>query len=258
MLISSIDNSKLKHTKSLLDNHRARKKAKQTVLEGIHLLTSYQHANLLPMQLWLTEDASSHSEVAPLLQHWQAVPTYHLKNNLYKQLRSIGDGVDVLAVIQQPQYQLTPIYDDALILNNVQDAGNVGTLLRTASAVGIKHILSTHGTASLWSPKCLRAGMGAHFSLNIYENLTEAQIFDALKIPMLATSSHTSALIYQQNLTQPIAWVMGHEGQGVNAQFMAKAQPIALPQRSQESLNVAIAGALCMYEMLRQREYATL
>ena len=99
--------------------------------------------------------------------------------------------------------------------------------------------------------------MGAQFALHIYEGLSIQDILDHVQAPLFATSSHTDTLIYQHDLTQPIAWIMGHEGQGVSAELMQCATPIALPQpNGQESLNVAIAGSLCLYETLRQRQYS--
>ena len=77
-----------------------------------------------------------------------------------------------------------------------------------------------------------------------------------VKVPMFATSSHTDHIIYQTDLRQPLALIMGHEGQGVDESLLSQSAPIALPQpNGQESLNVAIAGALCLYEVLRQRHY---
>ena len=99
--------------------------------------------------------------------------------------------------------------------------------------------------------------MGANFSLTIFEGVSVEDVLAKVKVPMFATSSHTDQVIYQTNLKQPLALVMGHEGQGVDDKILAQSHPIALPQpNGQESLNVAIAGALCLYEILRQRHYA--
>ena len=98
--------------------------------------------------------------------------------------------------------------------------------------------------------------MGAQFALTIYEGLNVQDILNYVETPLFATSSHTDTVIYQHDLNKPIAWVMGHEGQGVCDELMQCATPIALPQpNGQESLNVAIAGSLCLYETLRQRRY---
>jgi TrmH family RNA methyltransferase len=143
---------------------------------------------------------------------------------------------------------------DMLVLENLQDPGNVGTLLRTAAAAGIKQVICSKGTAAIWSPRVLRAGMGAQFSLSIFEHVALETFIPALTLPVYATSSHAQQLLYQKDLKSPCAWLMGNEGQGVSEHLMQHAQGIAIPQPGgQESLNVAVAGAVCLFEMVRQR-----
>ena len=257
-LITSDKNQTVKLAKALLTQARQRKKLGQTILEGVHLIDAALRSDYPFVQILLAESAHNHPEVQQVLTR---LPTYTpiltLSDTLYSSIRSLGTGVDMMAIVAIPSPKLSPITDDCLILNDVQDSGNVGTLLRTAAAVGINNILCTTGTAQAWSPKTLRAGMGAQFALNIYEGLSSADILESVKVPLFATSSHTDTVIYEHNLEAPLAWIMGHEGQGVCAELMQCATPIALPQpNGQESLNVAIAGALCLYETLRQRQYS--
>lgn len=260
-LLSSDKNPTIKLAKALLTQNRHRQKHQKTMLEGVHLLQAALNAQIAPECLLLTQNALANPEVQDLLQHPLAPRPLLLTDKLYQNIRTLGTGIDMMGMIALPTPDILPNFlpqdGDCLILNDVQDSGNVGTLLRTAAAVGIKQVLCTKGTASVWSPKTLRAGMGAHFSLTLYENLTPNEILDQVKIPLIATSSHTQNYIYQTDLRSPVAWIMGHEGQGVCPELMQNATPIALPQPSgQESLNVAIAGALCLYEMLRQRHFA--
>lgn len=142
----------------------------------------------------------------------------------------------------------------SVVLDRLQDAGNVGNLLRSASAFGFNQVVALKGTAALWSPKVLRAGMGAHFALQLVEGVEEAAL-DALAIPLLAGSSHAEKALHQVSLPWPCAWVMGHEGQGVSARLMSRcAHVLRIPQPGgEESLNVAAAGAVCLYESARQR-----
>ncbi|PKG34719.1 TrmH family RNA methyltransferase [Psychrobacter sp. Sarcosine-3u-12] len=257
-LITSDKNTTVKLVKALLAQARQRKKQGQTVIEGIHLIDAALRSDYPFTQILLAESAHNNSEVQQVLTR---LPTYTpiltLSDSLYESIRSLGTGIDIMALINIPIHGLTIINDDCLILNDVQDSGNVGTLLRTAAAVGIKNILCTDATAQAWSPKTLRAGMGAQFALTIYEGLSVQDILDYVQVPLLATSSHTDTVIYQHDLKEPIAWILGHEGQGVCDELMQCATPIALPQpNGQESLNVAIAGSLCLYETLRQRNYA--
>ncbi len=141
-----------------------------------------------------------------------------------------------------------------VVLDRLQDAGNVGSILRSAAALGVKQVLALKGTAGLWSPKVLRAGMGAHFGLNLVEQLSLSDLA-ALGVPLVATSSHTENELHSVALPEPCAWVMGHEGQGVSDELMARcALSVRIPQPGgEESLNVAAATAICLYESLRRR-----
>ncbi|MDO4699886.1 MAG: RNA methyltransferase [Moraxella sp.] len=255
--ITSPTNSTIKHASALLTQHRIRKKSGQTVIEGVHLLDAYLAQGLQINKILVAQSASTHGEVLPLLDSIRPKDIVVVADNLYKQIRTLGDGVDVMAIIDTPRPTLSTITGDCLILDGVQDAGNAGTLLRSASAVGITTIITTPNTTHLWSPKVLRAGMGANFALNIYEQISHDEILAKVKTPLYATSSHADKLIYHHDLTCPVAWVLGHEGQGVSDVFLNNATPIALPQpNGQESLNVGVAGSVCFYEMLRQRMFA--
>ena len=142
----------------------------------------------------------------------------------------------------------------SVVLDRLQDAGNVGNILRSAAAFGFPQVIALKGTAALWSPKVLRAGMGAHFGLRLVEGV-EADELTAFELPLLATSSHAALAIHESSLPWPCAWVLGHEGQGVAAALQARcAQVLSIPQPGgEESLNVAAAAAVCFYESARQR-----
>ena len=136
----------------------------------------------------------------------------------------------------------------SVVLDRVQDAGNVGSILRSAAAFGFKQVIALKGSAALWSQKVLRAGMGAHFGLHLVEGV-EADVLQQLQVPVLVTSSHRGDLIHQSTLPWPCAWAMGHEGQGVGpavealaAQYVRIAQP-----GGEESLNVGAAAAICLH-----------
>ncbi len=150
-----------------------------------------------------------------------------------------------LAVALEPQMA-------SVILDRVQDAGNVGSILRSASAFGFKQIIALKGTAALWSPKVLRAAMGAHWGLHLIEGVALADLA-ALSLPVVVTSSHHGAYLNygldHAGLPSPCAWALGHEGQGVSPELEALAQwrvRIAQPG-GEESLNVAAAAAICLH-----------
>ncbi|UNU72803.1 RNA methyltransferase [Moraxella nasovis] len=254
--ITSPTNPTIRHAHTLLTNHRHRKKSGQTVIEGVHLLDALLKQGLTPHQVIVSQSACNYIEVIDLLNKIPTHAIITITDSLYKQIRTLGDGVDIMAVIDTPTPPLGTVTDDCMILDGLQDAGNIGTLLRTASAVGITTIITTPHTAHLWSPKCLRAGMGANFALSIHEQVSTDEILAKVKTPLYATSSHTNKVIYHHDLRKPIAWVLGHEGQGVRDEFLSLATAIALPQpNGQESLNVGVAGSVCLYEMLRQRNF---
>ena len=136
----------------------------------------------------------------------------------------------------------------SVVLDRVQDAGNVGSILRSAAAFGFGQVIALKGTAALWSPKVLRAGMGAHFGLQLLEGIAPENVA-ALAVPMVVTSSHEGDVLGQARLPMPCAWVLGHEGQGVSAFLMGQAAVkvrIAQPG-GEESLNVAAAAAICLH-----------
>jgi len=141
-----------------------------------------------------------------------------------------------------------------VVLDRLQDAGNVGNILRSASAFGFAQVVAIKGTAALWSPKVLRAGMGAHFALRLVEVASEAALAD-LAVPLLATSSHAARAVHEGTLPWPCAWVLGHEGQGVSQALLRRCtEALRIPQPGgEESLNVAAAAAVCLYESARQR-----
>jgi TrmH family RNA methyltransferase len=135
-----------------------------------------------------------------------------------------------------------------VVLDRVQDAGNVGSILRSASAFGFRQVAALKGSAALWAPKVLRAGMGAHFALDLVEGLALDDLH-ALDVPLLVTSSHAGDFLHRAALPWPCAWVLGHEGQGVSPALEAQAaQHIRIAQPGgEESLNVAAAAAICLH-----------
>jgi TrmH family RNA methyltransferase len=143
------------------------------------------------------------------------------------------------------------------VLDRLQDPGNVGTILRSAAALGLTQVLALKGSAALWSPKVMRAGMGAHFALSLHEGVAPEALDELMArgLTLVATSSHTRDELHRVVLPRPCAWVLGHEGQGVDATLLARcALSVRIPQPGgEESLNVAAAAAICFYETARQR-----
>ncbi|WP_035362944.1 TrmH family RNA methyltransferase [Acinetobacter indicus] len=254
LFLESKDNPKIKHLRGLIEQNSYRKKQGQTVLEGSHLCLAWLEQNRKINAIFTTENALKHPDLNDILDQYQGT-VFVIGESLYKDLSTLGTTLACLAIVDLPSSSQALDYQaDTLILENVQDPGNVGTLLRSAAAAGIQQIVCTKGSASLWSPRVLRAGMGAHFSLQTFENIQLDEILEQFKIPVYVTSSHRSTSLYAKDLSQPCVWILGNEGQGVSDYALAHAEAVTIPQPGgQESLNVAIAGSVCFFEMVRQR-----
>ncbi|MGL6112158.1 MAG: TrmH family RNA methyltransferase [Rubrivivax sp.] len=221
-------------------------------LEGDHLLRACL-ARGRPLQQALIA-ASAWEQPALRSLALRAQRVLLLPDALFKELSALESPAAIGALIARPE--AAPLGSDVatVILDRLQDAGNVGSIVRSAAALGVKQVLALKGTAALWSPKVLRAGMGAHFALQLHEALSIEDL-QSLQLPWLATSSHAAALLHRTVLPQPCAWVFGHEGQGVCARVASRCAftlRIAQPG-GEESLNVAAAAAICLHESLRQQ-----
>ncbi|HSC00756.1 MAG TPA: RNA methyltransferase [Burkholderiaceae bacterium] len=142
----------------------------------------------------------------------------------------------------------------SVVLDRVQDAGNLGSILRSAASFGIVQVVALKGCAALWSPKALRAGMGAHFALHLVEGAEESAL-DRLGVPLLAADARGGDALPAAALPDPCAWVFGHEGQGIAPPLLQRCERrVRIPQPGgEESLNVAAAAAVCLYESMRRR-----
>ena len=254
IFLESKDNPKIKHLRGLIEQNNYRKKQGQTVLEGTHLCLAWLHENKKINSIFTTEHALSHPDYERILAKYTGV-VFVIGESLYKDLSTLGTSLACLAIVDVPSSsQALDFKADTLILENVQDPGNVGTLLRSAAAAGIEQIICTKGSASLWSPRVLRAGMGAHFSLHSFENIELEDVLAQFQIPVYVTSSHHAESLYSKNRRKACVWVLGNEGQGVSDYALQHAEAVSIPQPGgQESLNVAIAGSICFFEMVRQR-----
>ena len=256
--ISSRDNPLYKELKQLATSSQARRKAGRTLLDGVHLCEAYLlHLGVPPLCV-VGQGAMANPEVLALVAQCDdgGAQCIVLPDALYQALSQVEHGVNVLFVIDTPHLSKPAVLDtSAVLLDNVQDPGNLGSILRSAAAAGITAVFCSVGTAFSWSPKVLRAGMGAHFLLQITENVDLAELIGKANVPVLATSSHADRQLYEVDLTQPVAWLFGHEGQGVADDLLALAtQQIGIPhQGAMESLNVAASAAVCFFEQLRQQ-----
>ncbi len=250
--ITSRDNPLLVKLRKLVAEPAAYRKLGQLWVEGDHLCDAFLKRGGRPAQAVITEAAWEQPALRELADAAESVAI--VPAALMAALSTLESPAPVGYVLPWSESGTIKPLEATVVLDRLQDAGNVGTVLRTAAAFGFTQCIALKGTAALWSAKVLRAGMGAHFGLHLVEQATEADL-DALRSPLLGTSSHAPQALHEVELPWPCAWVMGHEGQGVSAGLAARcSQTLRIPQPGgEESLNVAAAAAICLYESSRQR-----
>ncbi len=237
----------------------ARRDEKLALLEGIHLCEACIESGALPRYCVVGQSSLHNAEVAALIAALgDSVPASHLillDDALFANLSQLEQGVAVMFVIDVPQLEPPDrISRGCVLLDRVQDPGNVGSILRSAAAAGIATVYASRGCASAWSPKVLRAGMGAHFHLRIHEDCDLQALAAQASISRIATSPSAKQSIYDADLTGDIAWMFGHEGRGLEPALMRDAIALSIPQPGKvESLNVAASAAICFFEQVRQR-----
>ncbi len=245
VFISSRDNPLLKELRKLAQDNSAYRKAGRFWIEGDHLCSAAMQRRLQPTVAVYSETFWSQAR-GPLAE--VAGKKVIVSDALFKDISALESPASIGFVLNLPLDAAIQPQAASVILDRVQDAGNVGSILRSAGAFGFKQVLALKGTAALWSPKVLRAGMGAHFGLHLVEGLSLEEV-QALTVPLVVTSSHQGELIQNLKLPRPCAWVMGHEGQGVGPALMARASFFARIGQpgGEESLNVAAAAAICLH-----------
>ncbi len=250
--ISSRDNPLLRQLRRLVQDGGHYRRAGALWLEGDHLCGALRLRGLPARQAVLTEEAWAQPSLRDLASWAPQVAV--LPAALLAGISGLASPAAIGFLIDTPPAPALQPLAASLVLDRVQDPGNVGSILRSAAAFGVRQVLALQGTAALWSPKVLRAGMGAHFGLELHEGLAVSAL-DALTVPWVATSSHARTALPLAELPTPCAWVLGHEGQGVSAELLARcALQVRIPQPGgEESLNVAAAAAVCLYESARRR-----
>ena len=182
------------------------------------------------------------------------VPLFALAATLYDALGLVEHGVGLTVVLRVPPASSAPVTGDAVFLDGIQDPGNVGALLRVAAAAGVSRVLAGNGTAALWAPKVMRAAQGAHFGLDLREQVS-ADALRAMPVHWIGTVVAGSASLWQIDLPHDaVGWVFGAEGQGASADALSICmQRVRIPLApAVESLNVATAAAVCLFERRRR------
>lgn len=250
--IHSRDNPAYKQLRRLAESGRERKKIGLTVLDGVHLVEAYEQARGPVHTVYVAESAQAVAEFAPYLARPDCVV---LADALVRELGLVDTPSGLLALAAMPA--CSPAVDlaqGAILLDGVQDPGNVGTLLRTAAAAGIRQALLSPGCAAAWSPKVLRAGQGAHFLLDIVEDADLPAFVAAYPGTSIVTCLDGAHDLYAAQWQPPLAWIFGAEGQGVRRELIDAARlKVRIPMPGAvESLNVGAAAAVCLFEAVRR------
>jgi len=253
--ITSRDNEQYKAIKRLVSKASERKERGVCVLDGAHLLAASLDSGLRPEEIYVTRAGIEREEVSRLVARSKVQPVV-LPDNLYDALSTVESPTGVMAVVRTPgSAEVRADADLVLLLEDIQDPGNVGTLLRSAAAVGAGHVLLSPTCAFAWSPKVLRAAMGAHFALNLVEGADLAAWTARFKGQSVALDGSGETSLYDLELRGKTALLVGNEGAGLSPRLRDAASVRAkIPiSRRMESLNAAAAGTVALFETARQR-----
>ena len=255
--ITSRDNPVYKHLRKLADNARERKKEKLTLLEGVHLIEAYMQTQGEPQLLIIPEGKSS-VEATNLLQQLADVDTMMLPTLMFADLAPVASSSGIMALVSVPELPLPETVNFALLIEDIQDPGNLGSMLRTAAAAGVQVAYLTKGCTDAWSPKALRGGQGAQLILPVVENAGAAELVNSFSGQTLALTMQGESL-YEQPLHEPVLFVVGNEGAGISPALQSAVKAcVTIPMAHQgvlalESLNAAAATAVALFECQRQR-----
>jgi len=258
--IISRDNPIFKQLKKLADYSRERRQTGKTLLDGVHLIEAYIESFGLPEMLIIPEGQSS-GEATGLIQQLvdgDELPAVMFPTLMFAELAPVASPTGVLALIKTPEMSLPESPDFVLMLEDIQDPGNLGAMLRSAAAAGVDAVYLSIGSADAWSPKALRGGQGAQFVLPIIERADLINIATHFNGNILAATMEGEPL-FDQDLTGQLAFMVGNEGAGLSRALMNVAtKRVAVPMSSKcgrrkiESLNATTAATVCMFERVRQ------
>lgn len=249
--IVSRDNGLIKQLRRLAGNNTEYRSQGQFWVEGDHLCRAALERKCVPAVAVFSE---SFWPTAPAAWAGIAAKTVVVPDDLFDGISGLESSARVGFLLDLPRAHAPRPGVASVVLDRIQDAGNVGSILRSAAAFGFQQVLSLKGSAALWSPKVLRAGMGAHFGLDLVEGL-EPPGLAALGVPFIVTSSHQGSPLQNQTLPWPCTWAFGHEGQGLDTALLAGADlSVRIGQPGgEESLNVAAAAAICLHASATSR-----
>jgi RNA methyltransferase, TrmH family len=253
--IESRKHAQWQRARSLLRSARDRREANQMVIEGSKLIRTYgESQGLHDATVLVSESGLLREEVQRVLDSFVVPRVYAVSQQAFMDLTELEQPEGILAMLDIPEISVVEPDDFRLLLDGIQDPGNLGTLLRSAAAAGATSVRLSKGCADVWSAKCLRGGMGAQFSLPVFQGQSAVEMLSGFDGLVLGTSADASKVLYELDLTGPVAMVFGSEGGGIGDEFQTLATSwarVPLAPRV-ESLNVAAAATLFMFERVRQ------
>ena len=247
------DNNKLKQLTKLATDRTYRYEQGLAVIYGEHLVQEAQKHGILNSVFVSTNAVSAQQQ---LLTQCDPKQIFVLDGLLLNKCKLSDSPIDIAATILIRYTNLdNRIYaEDCIILDNIQDPGNLGTIMRAACASGVKNLILGIGCVDPYNIKVLRASQGLQFNLNISSGIDIAAFINKCKIPVLATAINANKSIYTCNLENPVAWVFGNEGSGLSTKILSTCDKVSIPMSGDaESLNVAMAATICLFETMRQR-----
>ncbi len=256
--IASRHNERLRDVASLIASSRERRKSRRCVLEGAHLIEVYAARVGVPETLVVVDDALRDPAMAALVAGVPSMRVLLISRALFEEIASVPADVGVLAVVEPPTARNVAPGNFCLLLEDVQDPGNVGTMIRTAAAAGIDQVVLSRHSAFAWSPKALRAGQGAHFLTTLIESVEALQWTRGFRENggrVVASVVKGASTPYDVDLRGRLAIAIGSEGRGLSPALVALAdQRVTIPMANgSESLNAAAAAAVLLFEGVRQR-----
>jgi TrmH family RNA methyltransferase len=255
-LITSVKNPRVKEVRALQARKKNRREAGVFVVEGIRLAEEAFEAGWKAQLCLYTPDLNQRGLAIVNTLAAANVLVEQVSEHVMKSVSDTQSPQGILLVVEQQVVPLPEHPQLLLVLDQIQDPGNAGTLVRTAAAAGLDAVLLTEGSVDPFSPKVLRAGMGAHFRLPV-STLADVEIVNLCReheLTLWAASVDSGHSYLEMDLRSPLAIVIGSEAHGVGAPLYASSSQLHIPMPGGgESLNAAAAGAVLIFEILRQR-----
>ncbi len=260
-MITSTSNAKIKQVRTLQARAKARREAGLFVVEGVSLAEEALAAGWQPELVLHTETLSARGQTVIAKLRNQNIIMEQVAGHVMEAASDTQTPQGILLVLPMKTVRSPDELDFALIVDQVRDPGNMGTILRGAAAAGAQAVFLTPGTVDGFAPKVVRAGMGAHFRIAIqtltWNEIEEQKNKYSLKMHMTVSGEGTEYT--QFDLNSPLALIVGGEAEGASqeAQALADGQ-ITIPMPGGgESLNAGMAASILLFEVARQRKQAT-